>query len=113
MTDSPDFRPGRDEALGALLRAHLSAGDDAAFAARMRAAAAAAAAEGEWRRVARWAIPGLAAAAVLLLALAGALRPAGGDTVQAVRSPGGSLIELASDTAAAGGGEALLAAMSY
>ncbi len=111
MTDSHDFPAGRDAALGALLRAHLEGADDAAFAARMREAAVAAAAEGEWRRVGRWALPGLAAAALLLLALAGALRPADQGTQQAA-SPAGSLVELASDTAAGGSG-ALLAVMSY
>ena len=54
MTDNQDFTAGRDEALGALLRAHLSAPDDAAFAGRMRGVAVAAAEEGEWRSVARW-----------------------------------------------------------
>ena len=39
MTDMPDLSAGRDEELGALLRAHLAAPDDAQFAARMRMAA--------------------------------------------------------------------------
>ena len=114
MTNQPDFTPDRDEALGALLRAHLSSPDDAAFAARMRNAAVAAAAEGEWRAVARWALPGLAAAAVLLAVLGAALggSSAGGGTRTASGSTEGSLLELASDSTPAGGG-ALLAVMAY
>jgi hypothetical protein len=114
MTDMQDFNPGRDEALGALLRAHLSSPDDAAFAGRMRSVAVSAAEEGEWRSVARWALPGLAAAAVLLAVLGAAF---GGTTSQSAARPGsnseaGSLVELASDTAPAGS-VALLAVMAY
>lgn len=114
MTEHNEFAPGRDEELGSLLRAHFSAPDDAEFAARMRVTAIAAAAEGEWRAVARWTLPGLAAAAVLLAALGAAF---GSTTEQtAVRtgstSAAGSLVELASDTSPAGS-TALLAVMSY
>lgn len=113
MTDQLDFTPDRDEALGALLRAHLASPDDAAFAARMRAAAAAAAAEGEWRAVARWALPALAAAAVLLAVVGAAL---GGSTADAVPTTAvnsaGSLVELAGDSTP-GGSVALLAVMDY
>ena len=114
MTNQPDFTPDRDEALGALLRSHLSSPDDAAFAAQMRGAAVAAAAEGEWRSVARWALPGLAAAAVLLAVLGAAL---GGSTTDlaprtASGSAGGTLLELANDSTPAGS-VALLAVMAY
>jgi hypothetical protein len=113
MTDQLDFTPDRDEALGALLRAHLASPDDAAFAARMRTAAVAAAAEGDWRAVARWALPGLAAAAVLLAVLGAALGgPPSGGTRTASGSAGGSLLELDSDSTPAGG-VALLAVMAY
>jgi hypothetical protein len=72
MTHDPfDSRP--DAALGQLLREHLGADDDAAFAARVRAALAAAPApaarRSSWDVLAAWARPGLAAAAVLVLAL--------------------------------------------
>ncbi len=113
MSDHQDFTPDRDEALGALLRAHLSSPDDAAFAARMRAAAVAAAAEGEWRAVARWALPGLAAAAVLLAVAGAALGGSASDagTTTAANSAG-SLVELAGDSTPAGS-VALLAVMDY
>lgn len=114
MSDMHDFSAGRDDKLGALLRAHFAAPDDAAFAARMRSAAIAAAAEGEWRSVARWTLPGLAAAAVLLAVLGAAF---GSPTEQtatrnAASSAAGSLIELTSDSSPAGG-TALLAVMSF
>jgi hypothetical protein len=114
MTDIQDFTAGRDEELGALLRAHLSSADDAAFAGRMREVAVAAAEEGEWRSVARWTLPGLAAAAVLLAVLGAAF---GGTATRsgersASASAAGSLVELASDTAPAGS-TALLAVMAY
>lgn len=114
MTDQLDFTPDRDETLGALLRAHLASPDDAAFAARMGSAAVAAAAEGEWRAVARWTMPGLAAAAVLLAVLGAALggSTSNGGTRTAGGSAEGSLLELASDSTPAGGG-ALLAVMAY
>jgi hypothetical protein len=114
MTDMNEFTAGRDEELGALLRAHLSAPDDEAFAAQMRVAAVAAADETAWRSVARWTLPGLAAAAVVLAVLGAAL---GGVTSQreargAPGSAAGSLVELASDTSPAGS-VALLAVMAY
>jgi len=114
MTDMAHLTPERDEALGALLRAHLSAPDDAAFAARMRGAAIAAAAEGDWRAVARWALPGLAAAAVLLALLGAAFGRASAEsgTRSADGSAAGSLLELASDSTPAGS-VALLAVMTY
>jgi len=114
MTDMPDLSAGRDEELGALLRAHLAAPDDAQFAARMRMAAVAAAEETAWRSVARWTLPGLAAAAMLLAVLGAAL--GSGDTSAVARtnngSPAGSLVELAGDSSAGGSG-ALLAVMTY
>ncbi len=114
MTDMQDFTAGRDDELGALLRAHLSAPDDAAFAGRMRSVAVAAAEEGEWRSVARWALPGLAAAAVVLAVLGAAFGGIGGQpgSRTASNSAAGSLVELASDTAPAGS-VALLAVMAY
>ncbi len=114
MTDMNEFAQGRDEELGSLLRAHLSAPDDAAFAARMRVAAMATADETAWRSVARWTLPGLAAAAVVLAVLGATL---GGSAPQptaraAAGSAAGSLVELASDTSPAGS-VALLAVMAY
>lgn len=113
MTDQNEFTAGRDEELGALLRAHLSAPDDAAFAARMRMAAVATADETAWRSVARWTLPGLAAAAVVLAVLGAAF---GNTTTTPTRaassSAAGSLVELASDSSPAGS-VALLAVMAY
>ena len=114
MTDMQDFTAGQDDELGALLRAHFSAPDDAAFAGRMRSVAVAAAEEGEWRSVARWALPGLAAAAVVLAVLGAAFGGIGGQpgSRTASNSAAGSLVELASETAPAGS-VALLAVMAY
>lgn len=114
MTERHEFSAGRDETLGALLRAHLSGPDDAAFADRMRVAAVAVAAEGDWRRVARWTLPGLAAAAVLLAVLGAAFGSTTATTGarSASGSAAGSLVELASDASPAGS-TALLAVMSY
>jgi hypothetical protein len=114
MTELSEFTSGRDEELGALLRAHLSAPDDVVFAARMRVAAVAAANETAWRSVARWTLPGFAAAAVVLAVLGATL---GGATPEpaartAAGSAAGSLVELASDTSPAGS-VALLAVMAY
>jgi hypothetical protein len=64
MTHNP-FDAERDPALGTLLREALAAPDDAAFAARVRAAVGAAPGSA-WDLLARWARPGLVAAAVLL-----------------------------------------------
>jgi len=113
MTEMPDLSAGRDEELGSLLRAHLSAPDDAAFVARMRAMAVTTAEETAWRSVARWTLPGLAAAALLLAVLGAALGSA--DTTAVARTSGsaaGSLVELAGDSSA-GGSVALLAVMTY
>ena len=66
MIENP-FDAERDEALGALLRETLSGADDAAFAARVRAALPAAQA-GAWDLLGRWSRPGLVAAAVVALA---------------------------------------------
>jgi len=114
MTDLSEFTTGRDEELGSLLRAHLSAPDDAAFAARMRIEAIATADETPWRAVARWTLPGLAAAAVILAVLGATL----GETTPQPAARGasataaGSLVELASDSSPAGS-IALLAVMAY
>lgn len=65
-----DAKP--DAELGHLLRECLEAPDPDAFAARVRAAIGAeprVASEGSWEVLARWARPGLAAAAIVLLSL--------------------------------------------
>jgi hypothetical protein len=65
-----DAKP--DAELGHLLRECLEAPDPDAFAARVRAAIGAeprAEREGSWEILARWARPGLAAAAIVLLSL--------------------------------------------
>lgn len=66
MIDNP-FDAGPDEALGALLRETLSRSDDAAFTARVRQALPTAQL-GAWDLLARWARPGLVAAALVALA---------------------------------------------
>jgi hypothetical protein len=114
MSSLNDFDQARDETLGALLRDHLSGPDDAAFAARMRIEAVATARASDWNAVAHWALPGLAAAALLLAALGavvGRAMPAPA-TRTASGSAAGSLLELASDSTPTGG-VALLAVMTY
>jgi hypothetical protein len=61
--------PERDAELGAVLRAALDDGDDAAFTARVRATIATTPRGGTWEVLARWLRPGAAAAAALLLGL--------------------------------------------
>jgi hypothetical protein len=114
MTEQNEFTAARDEALGAVLRSHLSAPDDEAFAARMRVAAVAVAEETAWRSVARWTLPGLAAAAIVLAVLGATLGrvPAQPAARATAGSAAGSLVELASDTSPAGS-VALLAVMAY
>jgi hypothetical protein len=114
MSDTNDFNDARDDALGTLLREHLSADDDAAFAARMRLEAMAAAQASDWSAVAHWALPALAAAALLLAAMGAAFGRVMPESMAhtASGSTAGSLTELASDSTQAGGG-ALLAVMSY
>lgn len=66
MIDNP-FDAGPDEALGALLRETLSRNDDAAFVTRVRAEFPRAQVSA-WDLLARWARPGLVAAAVVAVA---------------------------------------------
>lgn len=89
MTHDPasrsEFEATPDDALGGLLREHFAATGHAAFAARVRAAIAAEPAT-SWDVLARWARPGVAAAAGILLALTllfGLARPAPSDTTLA------------------------------
>lgn len=63
------FDPRPDPELGHLLREHLSGSDAAGFGARLRAAVAAAQPASPWDVLSAWAMPGLAAAALVLLAL--------------------------------------------
>jgi hypothetical protein len=66
MIDNP-FDAGPDEALGVLLRETLSRNDDATFVARVRAELPEAQVSA-WDLLARWARPGLVAAAVVAVA---------------------------------------------
>lgn len=66
MTEPMPFDSRPDPELGAALRAALGPSGDAAFAARFRAALAA---DTPLEVLARWVWPGLAAAAMLLLAV--------------------------------------------
>jgi hypothetical protein len=79
----PDIGPGRDEALGAALRAALDDGGDAAFAARVREAIGREPRAGTWDVLALWWRPGLAAAAALLIGLLATWRVAAPDEVAA------------------------------
>jgi hypothetical protein len=68
MSGHDPFDATRDVALGRLLREHLSAGDDARFVARMRAALAGER-DSSWEVLSRWARPGLVAAASVVIGL--------------------------------------------
>ena len=68
MTAHDPFDATRDLALGRLLREHLSGPDDATFVARIRAALLAER-DSSWDVLARWARPGLVAAASIAFAL--------------------------------------------
>jgi anti-sigma-K factor RskA len=61
--------PERDPELGALLRAALDDGADAAFAARVRGVLVRERREGTWDVLAHWLRPGLAAAAAIIFAV--------------------------------------------
>ena len=107
MTHSP-FDADRDPALGAALREALDPGEDAAFAARFRAALAE---ESPWERLAAWTWPGLVAAAASL-ALAVGLWAAQGEAAagtleQAFAPAEAQVIVTAADRP---GSEAVLAA---
>lgn len=73
MNEPRPFDVSRDAVLGRLLREHLDPGGHEAFAARVLAAARAGEASarvGAWDLLGRWAIPGIAAAALLAAGLA-------------------------------------------
>jgi anti-sigma-K factor RskA len=61
--------PERDPELGALLRAALDDGADAAFARRVRGALARERRDGTWDVLSHWLRPGLAAAAAIIFAV--------------------------------------------
>lgn len=61
------FDLGRDEALGRILRERFEASGHAVFVARLREAVARADIETSWDVLARWARPGVAAAAAIAL----------------------------------------------
>lgn len=101
MTSPFDTRP--DETIGRLLRDHLGGADTAAFAARVRAAIAADA-DTAWDVLARWARPGLVAAAAVALTVGLWLSAGAGTDAEP--------ITLADAVQAAGVPEALLAGPS-
>ena len=68
MTGHDPFEATQDVALGRLLREHLDAGDEASFVARVRSAVAAER-DTSWDVLARWARPGLVAAATIVIGL--------------------------------------------
>jgi hypothetical protein len=104
--ETNEFFSGRDAALGAELRAHLASPDDAGFAARMRVLAVAASRETAWDVLTRWAVPGLAAAALLIIVMGAWLGTGtGGDQAATAGqpTPADALVELAGDYTAPGG----------
>ena len=105
MTQNP-FDHERDAELGALLRAHLDAGDDAAFARRVRSALAAEAAAGPFEVLGAWLRPGIAAAAIIALA-AGWYITTG--TRTEVASAAATPVEIFAGTTATGGADFMLA----
>jgi hypothetical protein len=70
MTDRNEFDANPDRALGEVLREHLTAPDDAAFAARVMARIRLEPRDSSWDILAQWMPRGLAAAATLALAVA-------------------------------------------
>lgn len=68
MTGHDPFDATQDVALGRLLREHLDAGNEASFVARVRSAIAADR-DTSWDVLARWARPGLVAAATIVIGL--------------------------------------------
>lgn len=104
--ETNEFFSGRDDALGAELKAHFASPDDARFAARLRELAAAAARETAWDVLTRWAAPGLAAAALLIIAVGawlGAGAGSGQPAAAGQTTPAAALVELAGDYTAPGG----------
>lgn len=67
MTDNP-FDHTRDDALGAVLRAHLEPAGHAAFVAQVRARMGGAVAAGPFEVLGAWMRPGIAAAALIAAA---------------------------------------------
>jgi hypothetical protein len=110
--ETNEFFTGRDEALGAELRAHFASTDDARFAARLRELATSAARETVWDVLGRWALPGLAAAALLIVAV-GAWFGLGVGSDQSAAAdpttPAAALVDLAGDYGAPGGAVVLTA----
>jgi len=70
MTDRTDFDANPDRPLGDLLRKHLTAPDEAAFAARVMARIRLEPRDSSWDILAQWMPRGLAAAAAVALAVA-------------------------------------------
>lgn len=68
MTDN-HFAHEPDHELGALLREALDAGDPVAFVARVRSRVETESQDGVFDALARWSLPGLAAAAIMLVTL--------------------------------------------
>ena len=104
--ETNEFFSGRDDALGAELRAHFASPDDARFAARMRDLATRAARETAWDVLGRWAVPGLAAAALLIVADGAWVGLGEGPDQTATAeptTPAAALVELAGDYTAPGG----------
>ena len=102
MTAHDPFESAPDAALGRLLREHLSAGDDDRFAARIRAAVWAER-DSSWDVLARWARPGLAAAASLIMGLGLWLALQGGGdvvTLADAMQPAGAPTQLLAGTGA-------------
>lgn len=103
MIDNP-FDHERDAELGAILRAHLDAGDHAAFAARVRQGLSAKVNVGPFEILSGWLRPGIAAAAIIAI-LAGWYITTGTRTEVASTTP----VEIFAGTAGTGGTDFMLA----
>ena len=104
MTHSP-FDHERDAELGALLRAHLDAGDHAAFAGRVRSALAAQGGLGPFEILGGWLRPGIAAAAVIALVAGWWITTGTRTEIASTNTP----VEIFAGTATTGGTDFMLA----
>jgi hypothetical protein len=103
MIDNP-FDHERDAELGAILRAHLDAGDHAAFAAQVRQRLSARVNAGPFEILGGWLRPGIAAAAIIAIA-AGWYITTGARTEVASTTP----VEIFAGTTGAAGTDFMLA----
>ena len=104
MTHNP-FDHERDTELGALLRAHLDAGDHTAFTRRVRAALATEVSAGPIDILGAWLRPGIAAAAIVAIAAGWYITTGTRTEVASTSTP----VEIFAGTATTGGTDFMLA----